>query len=253
MSPSGTPTLGALPAFLRLLATFPSAETVMTGLISGPLAPYGVRTCRIWVIHDGSLVAVVGHGHTPAESDRYAVLPGELDLALWRAVHSGEPVITGGEEHPSTDFGSIDRQFWARLLARVDATSVVRAPLMLGPEPVGAIGFITDQPWPDGAHASAVLASLTSSLALWLSNPRSGGDALAASTLARAPQMSFAFTPRQREILLLVESGSSNPEIALALRVSVSAVKQDLQSVMRALGTNRRAEAPTRARRLGLL
>lgn len=253
MSPSGTPTLGALPAFLRLLATFPTAETVMAGLVSGPLAPFGVRTCRVWVIRDGSLVAVVGHGHTPAESDRYAVLPGELDLALWRAVHSGEPVVTGGEEHPSTDFGSIDGQFWARVLTRVDAKSVVRAPLMLGSEPVGAIGFITDQPWPDGAHASAVLASLTSSLALWLSNPRSGADALAASTLARAPQMSFAFTARQRQILLLVESGSSNPEIALLLQVSVSSVKQDLQAVMRAMGTSSRVDAAARARRLDLL
>lgn len=253
MSPTRTPPLGALPAFLRLLAAFPSAETVMSGLVSGPLAPYGVRTCRLWTLHDGDLVAVVGHGHTPEESDRYAVLPGELDLALWRAVRSGEPVVTGGQEHPSSDFGSIDGQFWARVLARVDARSVVRAPLMLGARPVGAMGFITDRAWPDDAMARGVLAALTSALGLWMSNPRSGAEALAAATRARAPQQSLAFTPRQREILLLVETGASNPQIAALLQVSVSLVKQDLQAAMRALSAQRRADAPVRARKLGLL
>lgn len=253
MSPADAPTLGALPAFLRLLAAFPSAETVMSGLVSGPLAPYGVRTCRFWSLHDGDLVAVVGHGHTPDESERYAVLPGELDLALWRAVRHGEAVITGGEEQPSSDFGSIDGQFWARVLARVHARSVVRAPLRLGAQSVGAIGFITDRAWPDDALAADVLSALTSALGLWLTNPRSGADGLVAATLASAPQRSLAFTARQREILLLVESGASNPQIAVLLRVSVSSVKQDLQAAMRALGTNRRADAPVRARRLGLL
>lgn len=253
MSPTRTPPLGALPAFLRLLATFPSAETVMSGLVTGPLAPYGVRTCRIWTLRDSTLVAVVGYGHTPEESNRYAVLPGELDLAIWRAVRSGEPVITGGEEQPSSDFGSIDGQFWARMLTRVDARSVVRAPLRLGAETVGAISAITDRTWPDDARASDVLAALTSALGLWLTNPRSGTQALSAATLASAPERSLSFTPRQREILLLVESGASNPQIAMLLRVSVSSVKQDLQAAMRALGAQRRVDAPVRARRLGLL
>ena len=253
MSPTRIPPLGALPGFLRLLAAFPSAQTVMGGLVTGPLAPYGVRTCRIWTVSDGDLVAVVGHGHTPEESDRYAVLPGELDLALWRAVRSGEPVITGGEEQPSSDFGSIDGRFWAGVLARVEARSVVRAPLRLGAESVGAMGFITDRTWPDDQHAGGVLSALTSALGLWITNPRSGADGLAAATRAQAPQQSLAFSPRQREILLLVESGASNPQIALLLRVSVSSVKQDLQAAMRALGAQRRADAPARARRLGLL
>jgi len=253
MSSTRIPPLGAMPAFLRLLATFPDAETVMDGLVSGPLAAYGVRTCRIWTLRDGNLVAVVGHGHTPEESDRYAVLPGELDLAVWRAVRSGGPLITDGEEQPSSDFGSIDGQFWARVLARVDARAVIRAPLRLGSQAVGAIGFITDRPWPDDAAATGALDALTSALGLWITNPRSGADGLAAATLAQAPQDTLAFTPRQREILLLVESGASNPQIAVLLRVSVSSVKQDLQSAMRALGAQRRADAPARARRLGLL
>lgn len=253
MSQTRTPSLRALPAFLRLLATFPSAETVMAGLVSGPLARFGVRTCSIWVIRDGDLVAVASHGHTAAEVDRYAVLPGELDLALWRAVRDGRPIVTAGEEHPSAEFGSVDGQFWGRVLERVAAQSVVRAPLLLGRSPVGALGLITDQPWPDDSAAVDMLAALGSALGLWLTNPRSGADALAAETLARTPSLSLAFTPRQREILLLVESGSSNPEIARLLRVSVSSVKQDLQAAMRALGTSRRADAPGRARRLGLL
>jgi predicted ATPase/DNA-binding CsgD family transcriptional regulator len=60
-------------------------------------------------------------------------------------------------------------------------------------------------------------------------------------------------TGREREILALLEQGYSAPEIAQRLTLAVTSVKSHIQHLYGKLGVNRRHQAITRARQLGLL
>jgi DNA-binding CsgD family transcriptional regulator len=68
---------------------------------------------------------------------------------------------------------------------------------------------------------------------------------LVASASSAAPAMSraAALTARQREVLDLVATGSTNAEIAALLGLSSGTVRKHLESAYRALGARNRAEA----------
>jgi len=59
-------------------------------------------------------------------------------------------------------------------------------------------------------------------------------------------------SPREREVLDLIASGSTNREIAAALHLSPHTVKEHTSGLYRKLGARNRAEAVQRAQRLGL-
>jgi DNA-binding NarL/FixJ family response regulator len=59
-------------------------------------------------------------------------------------------------------------------------------------------------------------------------------------------------SPREREVLDLIASGSTNREIAAALHLSPNTIKEHTSSLYRKLGARNRAEAVQRAQRLGL-
>lgn len=244
--------LTGLPGFLSMLADYPDPDHVLDALLAGPLEPRGVRTARIWIVVDAHLVAIAGSGFTSEEDERYAVLPGELDLGLWRSVRTGAVLVTSDARHPSPQFDAVDGPSWSELLSRVGGHSVVRVPITQGGRGVGGLGLITDRPWPDDPGTSALLDCVGSALGLWATHPRSGAMERAQQVLRRRGR-TLALSERQREILVLAEDGLSNPQIAARLRLSTSTVKQDLLNAMRALGTAERQEAPARARSLGLL
>jgi DNA-binding NarL/FixJ family response regulator len=62
-----------------------------------------------------------------------------------------------------------------------------------------------------------------------------------------------ALSPREREVLVLVAAGRSNPEIAKALYIGEATVKTHLLHAFEKLGVNDRTRAVTRAMELGLL
>lgn len=62
-----------------------------------------------------------------------------------------------------------------------------------------------------------------------------------------------ALSPREREVLVLVADGRSNPEIAKALYIGEATVKTHLLHVFEKLGVNDRTRAVTRAMELGLI
>jgi two-component system response regulator DesR len=64
-----------------------------------------------------------------------------------------------------------------------------------------------------------------------------------------APSM---LTEREREVLTLIASGSTNREIAEALFLSPHTVKEHTSAIYRKLEVRNRAEAVQRAQRLGL-
>lgn len=77
-----------------------------------------------------------------------------------------------------------------------------------------------------------------------------GGDARVISAL-RAPRV--ALTDREREVLLLIDEGAANKEIARRLFISESTVKTHVVHLLEKLGVASRAAAASEARRLGLL
>lgn len=245
--------LSGLPLFLRFLTTYPAPQAVVSALRSGVLTSLDARTATIWALADGDLVMVAQDGHTREESERYSVLPGTLDLLMWRAIRSGSPLITDEDDAVMSNFSSVDEESWSRTLTRVGAVSVVRAPLMHCGQPVGALGLLLGQPWPGDPESVALIDSLASLLGLWLTSPESGATDAARANRTSATSLSLAFTDRQKEVLRMVEQDATTPQIALALRQSESTVKQDLQQAMRALNTRSRAIAAARARELGLL
>ena len=243
--------LRGLPQFLTFLTTYPEPQQVVSSLRTGVLSSVGARTTTLWSLTDGDLVMVAQDGHTREEADRYSVLPGNLDLLMWRAIRSGSPLITGENDAVMSNFSSVDEESWSRTLTRVEAVSVVRAPLMHCGQPVGALGLLSDQVW--NSDAAALLEVVTSMLGLWLTSPDSGAREAAKANRTRATSFRLAFTDRQKEVLRMVEQDASTPQIAITLNQSESTIKQDLQQVMRALNTRNRAIAAARARELGLI
>jgi two-component system, NarL family, nitrate/nitrite response regulator NarL len=75
-------------------------------------------------------------------------------------------------------------------------------------------------------------------------------------TLARERQLDpieGRLTARELDVLRLIEEGLSNKEIATALSIELSTVKNHVHSVLEKLNVRRRTAAAARARRLGLL
>jgi DNA-binding NarL/FixJ family response regulator len=66
------------------------------------------------------------------------------------------------------------------------------------------------------------------------------------------PPGALGLTDRERAVLELMASGSTNPEIAEALHLSRHTIKEHTSAVYRKLGVRNRAEAVQRAQRLGL-
>jgi two-component system response regulator DesR len=63
----------------------------------------------------------------------------------------------------------------------------------------------------------------------------------------------LGLTDRERGVLELMASGSTNPEIAAELHLSTHTVKEHTSAVYRKLGVRNRTEAVQRAQRLGLI
>jgi DNA-binding NarL/FixJ family response regulator len=63
----------------------------------------------------------------------------------------------------------------------------------------------------------------------------------------------LGLSDRERSVLELMASGSTNPEIAEALHLSKHTIKEHTSSVFRKLGVRNRTEAVQRAQRLGIV
>jgi two-component system response regulator DesR len=102
----------------------------------------------------------------------------------------------------------------------------------------GATGFVPkDWPAPDIARAVRMVA-----LGMSMFEPTpDDGDA--------GPRL----TTREREVLELIATGATNPEIGTTLHLSPHTVKEHTSAVYRKLDVRNRAEAVQRAQRLGIL
>jgi DNA-binding NarL/FixJ family response regulator len=100
----------------------------------------------------------------------------------------------------------------------------------------GATGFVPKD-WAAGDVANAVRMV---ALGMWVFEPGEGDGGPA------------GLSPREREVLELIATGATNPEIAAQLFLSPHTVKEHTSALYRKLGVRNRAEAVQRAQRLGL-
>jgi LuxR family maltose regulon positive regulatory protein len=70
---------------------------------------------------------------------------------------------------------------------------------------------------------------------------------------ARPATLTEPLTPREHEVLQLVVSGASNPEIAQKLFITINTVKRHVTNILGKLEVSNRTQAALRARELGLV
>ncbi|GAB4380473.1 MAG: hypothetical protein Kow00121_36800 [Elainellaceae cyanobacterium] len=73
------------------------------------------------------------------------------------------------------------------------------------------------------------------------------------STESPMPTATIKLSSREREILVLIIEGRSNPEIADALYLSRNTIKTHVRSILNKLGVEHRLQAAVVAVRLGLV
>ena len=254
--------LHGLPSFLNFLSNLPDAQHVVEALLHGPLLQFHARGVMLWALDGTVLRAIANVGHDPSEIMRWSSVDTAMEVPVANAVQSctitivsraaliagladalGVPVESGevdalffGYDEPFTD----------------DGGDVVDVPLLVDGVPIGALGISTSQRYDWQPSDLALLSSIGSALALWLHHP----DTPVSHPIFEdeTPQfIAMALTPRQKEILTLIELGKSNAFIATKLGYSTSTIKQELQRIMIALDVGSRSEAAYRARSLGLL
>jgi len=90
---------------------------------------------------------------------------------------------------------------------------------------------------------------VAAAVALWMSHQKSG----VLGFDNKSSSSGLWLTPRQAEILKLVNEGRSNSAISAHLGFSESTVKQELQRITKRLHVNSRTDAVTKALELNLL
>ncbi|MBV8953351.1 MAG: response regulator transcription factor [Solirubrobacterales bacterium] len=172
-------------------------------------------------------------------------------VARCLSAHSGDQALTMATRyrpHVALVDLFIGEESGAEICERLrDAQPVTRVLLFSGAGEIspqaaraaGAAGFAYKD-WPARRIASAVRA-----VGLGLTVFTRDDDQDRSGTLG--------LTQRERSVLELMASGSTNPEIADALHLSKHTIKEHTSAVYRKLGVRNRTEAVQRAQRLGLL
>ncbi len=114
------------------------------------------------------------------------------------------------------------------------------------------------QAYPTHAYAQKILQALPQEAAIHplTTHPSTPTPTISEQPTAISsdyPPLIEPLTPREREILQLIEQGLSNEEIAKRLFLSLSTIKGHNQNIFAKLSVRRRTEAIARARTLGLL
>lgn len=246
--------LEATAQFTRYLTGLPDPTRVASALVRGPLAVLRARSVLLMVARgDSELVLLSHHGHTDAEVRRFSTLSLAFDVPFTRCYR--EHVIINHEA--ATDVEAVptfalDAELWRTMLARMDVTRMVCAPISSDGASVGVLGFLLpdESVWPPATVA--FIDVITSVLGLWLSHPHNGVAAQLEHHHDDRSE-SLSLTPRQLEILALISEGKSYRTIAARLGYAESTIKSDMQTVHRTLRTHSGPEAVERARAMSLL
>jgi DNA-binding NarL/FixJ family response regulator len=247
----------ALPGFLTLLGQAQQADEILPSLIDGPLGPYG--TTAIWFAArtPEGLVLQASCGFPAAMVGRYRLIRVELDGPGPMSLRLGE-VLSLPLDQVLFDFPElqIDAHLWEQLIEGSPANSwLISVPIAHQARNIGIYAFIARGLGSWQMSDSHVLLGIGAALGLWLAGTSASAVALdsAANSQWFTEEQPLLITPRQKDILLLVERGKSNASIAASLGYSASTIKIELRRIMRNLRVTERAAAVNTARKLGLL
>jgi DNA-binding CsgD family transcriptional regulator len=244
----GRPTFSG---FLQFLATFPTPDEVTRAASHGPLAQFGCKSASLWShANNNELVCIGGYGLEQYDFERYARISLNVSIPLTEAFITSAtivlPLSESVSQYPALAF---DQEIWNEALETNGDGDACQIPIIVNGIPIGAFSFLCDRINEWNPRSSAVLDGLAAALGLWMSNP--------ASKITGAPvnerHEGLSLTPRQIEILDLVQQGKSNTYISARLGFSQSTVKQELHRVMKRLRVNNRSSAVARATELQLI
>lgn len=246
--------LAPLDRYLAYLTTFPDPDDACVALMRGPLSPLGAKSGSILARYNDSELRIVGTFQSAPEAvQRYSSIPLDLDVPATRCVLDGELLIHELGSITSTFPPlALDASIWQVISDQSRGTYLVSQPIMAAGMALGVIGFVSSQTRGFIESFAPMLSSISSAVALWLTHPQTREHVSTVGLAVQSPA-TLSLTPRQQQILLLVEDGKSNAAIAHLLGYSLSTVKQELQRVLFSLRVHGRQEAVLRARELGLL
>jgi DNA-binding NarL/FixJ family response regulator len=179
--------------------------------------------------------AVVLPARTAAEALALVAAHADLDIVVLDLILPG-----GGGLEAITDIGRLRQDLPVLVLASSEAIEDIRRALALG-----ACGYVPK---------SAASTTLLSAIRMGLDGETYIPPVVLFAPLPRAePAQEPLITPRQLDVLRLLERGFSNKAIAQALGLSEKTVKAHLASIFRTLKVGNRTHAITVARDAGLL
>jgi DNA-binding CsgD family transcriptional regulator len=246
--------LAPLERFFAFLTTFPEPDAACAALMRGPLSPLAAQTGSIWAQYETSELQLLGsYQSSSLIVQRYSAIPMNVDVPVVRCVATGELGIDEmGKVTKKFPALAIDSAIWEGLSAASGSGYLISVPLFASGISVGALGFVSSQSREFIEDYLPIISSISSALALWMTHPRLH-TYVSTTGFSGVSSDSLSLTPRQLQILLLVEEGKSNAAIAHALGYSLSTVKQELQRTLHTLRVDGRRGAVARARELGLL
>lgn len=237
---------------LRLLGSNPTPDAVVRAAVHGFLAPFVVHRSSLHrrSSQDGLIYTLAAYGLSTAANRRFAAMDPTLDLPVIEAMQTNQVLFIQGPELP--DRYPLLRADFASDPVLTQANSMaVFVPIVLHGEPSAVLGFSCIGNLLQDRQYLVALEVLAAALSLWLQQGDHGdpGGGAATEIYGGSP---LSLTERQHAILLGVERGLTNAEIAAELDCSRSTVKQELQRVMFSLAATSREQAVDRARESGL-
>lgn len=242
--------LGHLPRLLRLLADFPHPDIVARALADGPLSEFGAIHATILVPRENALVTSgVSHAML-ADLTRFEAYPLNLDLPVVKAFTTAETQIVPMQQIWKLPAARAYRNLETDIRADPDVGVFVTSVITCGGSRVGAWWAVCKERQTWGSTDHALISAVSAALGIWLTHPDSG----ITDVISQRPNIGMLhLTPRQQEVLLMVEHGKTNAAIAAALGFSQSTIKLELHRILETLRTATRESAAVLARSYGLL
>ena len=248
--------MAARSAFLKLISSDPTGDTLMQAFARGPMAIYGPQSAALYQVNPSRTELVLAGSF--GFSDRiahYTSVPLTWELPATRAFHTGQVIVVPTHQ--------VDEKFpllspWQDLVpAGSDAavtSNIIAMPVAYSGTTIGVCAIVCTHSEPWSWYDYAFIEGICASLGLWQQiNLLNESLWLAQSQNApfRKPQQGLK--DRQLQVLALLAEGRSNARIAKSLGFSLSTVKADVQALLERLGAKTRTEAVERAIVAGLI